>query len=68
MIINAAWCFAVLEPHWDVDTAKYIITNVGDKFCELVEQEKEALTWAEDTSKSPRYTGGGGRHLGRGYQ
>ncbi len=25
--------------------AKYLIKNIGDRFCELVEQEKEAMSW-----------------------
>ena len=32
----------VAEPVLDGEMAKFIITKVGDKFCELVEQEKEA--------------------------
>ena len=37
-------CFvlSVAEPLLDGEMAKFIITKVGDKFCELVEQEKEA--------------------------
>lgn len=33
---------SVAEPLLDGEMAKFIITKVGDKFCELVEQEKEA--------------------------
>lgn len=29
-----------------VDIAKYIVEHVGNRFCKLVEQEKEAVTWA----------------------
>lgn len=32
----------VAEPVLDGEMAKFIIAKVGDKFCELVEQEKEA--------------------------
>lgn len=28
---------------------------MGDKFCELVEQEKEAKSWAGDDGKSPMF-------------
>ena len=28
-----------------VDTAKYIINHVGSGFCELIEQEKSAMSW-----------------------
>ncbi|XP_064602584.1 probable JmjC domain-containing histone demethylation protein 2C isoform X2 [Liolophura sinensis] len=41
----------VMEPLLDIETAKYIIAKVGDKFCELVEQEKEARAWAGDEPK-----------------
>lgn len=40
-----------MEPLLDIETAKYIIAKVGDKFCELVEQEKEARAWAGDERK-----------------
>ena len=35
-----------MEPELDVENSKFIISKVGDKFCELVEQEREAKTWA----------------------
>lgn len=38
--------FPVMEPELDVETSKFIVSKVGDKFCELVEQEREAKTWA----------------------
>ena len=28
-----------------VDTAKYIVSHVGAGFCELIEQEKSAMSW-----------------------
>ena len=31
--------------------AKYVIANVGDRFCELVEQEKEAMSWVKPDVK-----------------
>ena len=34
-----------------VEMAKYLMQNVGDRFCELVEQEKEAMMWAPISSK-----------------
>lgn len=30
----------------DVRTAKYIVANVGDEFCKLVEQEQECVIWS----------------------
>lgn len=30
----------------DVKTARYIISNVGDEFCRLVEQEQECASWS----------------------
>lgn len=38
-------------PLLDVATAKYIIANVGDEFCKLVEQEKECRGWANPNDK-----------------
>jgi len=38
-------CVSVYDPQMDVEMAKYVITHVGDRFCELVESEKEARTW-----------------------
>ncbi|XP_005091148.2 probable JmjC domain-containing histone demethylation protein 2C [Aplysia californica] len=38
--------YPVEEPDLDVENSKFIISKVGDKFCELVEQEKEAKSWA----------------------
>lgn len=43
--------FAVLDPKLDVDMAKYVIANVGDRFCDLVEQEKEAMSWVSPDSE-----------------
>ena len=34
-----------------IEMAKYLVRNVGDRFCELVEQEKEAMGWAPINSK-----------------
>jgi lysine-specific demethylase 3 len=42
----------VIHPKLDVDTAKFIVTKVGDKFCELVEQEKECRSWVDDNGES----------------
>ena len=37
------FCPAVADgPALDAEMAKFILSKVGDKFCELVEQEKEA--------------------------
>ena len=41
----------LMEPVLDLAMAKYMITNVGDKFCEMVEQEKEAMSWVSPDSK-----------------
>ncbi|CAM9739308.1 unnamed protein product [Lampetra fluviatilis] len=35
----------------DLDTAKYILANIGDQFCELVMSEREALTWLPQGAK-----------------
>ncbi|RUS84083.1 hypothetical protein EGW08_008122, partial [Elysia chlorotica] len=43
--------FPVMEPELDVENSKFIISKVGDKFCELVEQEREAKTWAGEDVK-----------------
>ena len=42
---NTHWPLS--EPAMDVEQAKYVIDCVGDRFCELVEQESEAMTWAK---------------------
>lgn len=42
----------VMEPKIDIDTAKYIVARVGDKFCELVQQERESKSLAGDEGKS----------------
>ncbi|KAK6185777.1 hypothetical protein SNE40_007932 [Patella caerulea] len=34
----------VQMPKLDIETSKFIITKVGDKFCELVEQERESMS------------------------
>lgn len=39
------------SPEIDVSIAKYILSKVGDKFCELVEHEKEARSWAGKEGK-----------------
>lgn len=36
----------VMEPKLDLETSKYIAAKVGDKFCELVEQERNAISEA----------------------
>lgn len=38
----------VMEPKIDIETAKYIVARVGDKFCQLVQQEREAKNLAGD--------------------
>lgn len=44
--------FSVMDPAMDIEMAKYVIDNVGDRFCELVEQEKAAMSWVSPDSKS----------------
>ncbi|XP_067656839.1 probable JmjC domain-containing histone demethylation protein 2C isoform X2 [Haliotis asinina] len=41
----------VQEPSLDIETSKFIITRVGDKFCELVEQERETKALAGTNAK-----------------
>ncbi len=41
----------LMEPTLDVAVAKYMVTSVGDKFCEMVEQEKEAMSWVSPDSE-----------------
>ena len=39
------------EPCLSVDMARYLMANVGDRFCQLVEQEKEAMMWVSPDTK-----------------
>lgn len=41
----------LFEPAIGIEMAKYVIENVGDRFCELVEQEKEAMSWVKPDVK-----------------
>lgn len=41
----------VNDPQIDEKMSKYILSKVGDKFCELVEQEREARSWAGKDTK-----------------
>jgi lysine-specific demethylase 3 len=41
----------IIEPKIDVDTARFIIRRLGDKFCELIQQEKEAHVCAGDNGE-----------------
>ncbi len=41
----------LMEPRIDITMAKYVIDNVGDRFCEMVEQEKTAMSWVSPDSK-----------------
>lgn len=47
--------FPIIEPKIDVETARFIIGRVGDKFCELVQQEKEAQICAGESGKVSLY-------------
>lgn len=40
-----------MEPKLDLETCKYIAAKVGDKFCELVEQERNAIAEAGEDGK-----------------
>lgn len=35
----------------DVETSKYILDIIGDKFCQLVTSEKTALSWVKKDGK-----------------
>lgn len=35
----------------ELDTAKYILTLIGDKFCQLVKTENTAITWVKKDSE-----------------
>lgn len=39
----------------DLDTAKYILANIGDHFCQLVISEKEVMSTIEPHSKIHLY-------------
>ena len=43
--------FPIIEPRIDVETAKFIIGRVGDKFCELIQQEQDAQTCAGENGE-----------------
>nr|XP_014344947.1 PREDICTED: probable JmjC domain-containing histone demethylation protein 2C isoform X3 [Latimeria chalumnae] len=39
------------ENELDMDTCKYILDNIGDKFCQLVMSEKTAMSWVKKDAK-----------------
>ncbi|XP_013012177.2 probable JmjC domain-containing histone demethylation protein 2C isoform X2 [Cavia porcellus] len=39
------------EDELDIDTSKYILEIIGDKFCQLVTSEKTALSWVKKDAK-----------------
>ena len=41
----------IIDPQIDVEMARYIIIHVGNRFCELVEQEKDAMSWVSPESE-----------------
>ncbi|XP_053407749.1 daf-12-interacting protein 1-like isoform X2 [Mercenaria mercenaria] len=41
----------IIEPKIDVESARFIIRRLGDKFCELIQQEKEAHICAGENAK-----------------
>ncbi|KAK2163692.1 hypothetical protein LSH36_75g09017 [Paralvinella palmiformis] len=44
-------CTPVSEPKMSVDIAKYVVAHVGDRFCELVEQERIARSGVSPDTK-----------------
>ena len=40
-----------VEPFLSVDQALYIIKSAGSGFCDLIEQEKSAMSWNQPGSK-----------------
>lgn len=40
----------------DVETSKYILDIIGDKFCQLVTSEKTALSWVKKDGKKVNIT------------
>ena len=39
------WMPRLTDEAMAVDTAKYIVRHVGSGFCEMIEQEKSAMSW-----------------------
>lgn len=39
----------------DIETSKYILDIIGDKFCQLVTSEKTALSWVKKDGKEVKY-------------
>ena len=39
----------------DLETSKYILDIIGDKFCQLVTSEKTALSWVKKDGKEVKY-------------
>lgn len=37
----------------DLETSKYVLNLIGDKFCQLVKTENTAVTWVKKDSTSP---------------
>lgn len=40
----------------DLETSKYILDIIGDKFCQLVTSEKTALSWVKKDGKEIKHT------------
>lgn len=50
----ALWAPGALdESHLDQTTAKYILSFIGDKFCQIVVTENTAASWLKKESKLP---------------
>lgn len=48
----ALWVPGVMEEsHLDQTTAKYILSFIGDKFCQMVVTENTAATWVKKDGK-----------------
>ena len=45
----------IMPPEIEVEAAKFIVRRVGEKFCELVEQEKEATKSAGEDGRLKRH-------------
>lgn len=40
------------DEEMDLETCKYILEHIGDKFCQLVTSEKTAMSWVKKDGKS----------------
>ena len=47
----------------DIETSKYILDIIGDKFCQLVTSEKTALSWVKKDGKKVKYLEHAAMHI-----